>query len=26
VESIHEAFKSVLDPKRMVTVIVGAPS
>ena len=25
-ESIHEAFKSVLDPKTMVTVIVGEPS
>jgi zinc protease len=26
VESIHEAFKSVLNPERMVTVIVGDPS
>ena len=26
VESVHEAFKSVLDPERMVTVIVGDPS
>ena len=26
VESIHEAFQSVLQPKRMVTVIVGDPS